>query len=98
MAGSSSTTRTAAMNENLRCAERIGRTAIESGTGLDAMAELSAPPTPAPARRRVTAGLAVLAWCAAVAVAATGAWLVVDRAGSSLLGSTGPGLSAAGAG
>jgi hypothetical protein len=48
---------------------------------------------PAPGRRRLTAGLVVLAWVAAVAVAATVAWVVVDRAGISLLGGRGPGLS-----
>jgi hypothetical protein len=54
--------------------------------------------TPIPTRRRATAGLVVLAWCAAVAVTATAGWLVVDRAGSSLLGSTGPGLGGAASG
>ena len=60
----------------------------------------SIPPSPGstPARRRLTAGLVVLAWCAAVAVAATVGWLVVDRAGVSLLGGSGPGLSGVGAG
>lgn len=42
-------------------------------------------------RRGAAAALIVLAWCAAVAVAATAGWLVVDRVGSSLLG--GPGLN-----
>jgi hypothetical protein len=48
--------------------------------------------SPLATRRRLTAVLVVLAWCAAVAVAATAGWLVVDRAGVSLLGSSGTGL------
>jgi hypothetical protein len=52
--------------------------------------------TPGP--RRAAAGLVVLAWCAVVAVTATAGWLVVDRAGVSLLGSSGPGLSGVAAG
>jgi hypothetical protein len=44
-------------------------------------------------RRGGAAGLVVVAWCVAVAVAATAGWLVVDKVGSSLLGSSGPGLS-----
>jgi hypothetical protein len=46
-----------------------------------------------PGRRRLTAALVALAWCAVVAVTATAGWLVVDRAGVSLLGGSGPGLS-----
>ena len=46
-----------------------------------------------PGRRRAATGLIVLAWCAVVAVAATAGWLVVDRAGVSLLGGAGPGRS-----
>jgi hypothetical protein len=49
--------------------------------------------TSAPGRRRLAAAGMVLAWCAVVAIAATAGWLVVDRAGISLLGATGPGLS-----
>ena len=60
------------------------------------MVETTAPP--ARGRRRMTAGLAALAWCAVVAVAATAAWVVVDRVGGSLLGGSGPGLTSAGAG
>src|SRR3954471_19406737 len=59
------------------------------------MADVTASPAPAgpaPARRRLTAGALVLAWCLAVAVAATAGWWVVDRAGVSLLGGSGPGL------
>jgi hypothetical protein len=44
-------------------------------------------------RRRLTAAGMVLAWCVVVAIAATAGWLVVDRAGISLLGASGPGLS-----
>jgi hypothetical protein len=63
------------------------------------MSELTtAGPVAAGGRRRATAGLVVLAWCAAVAVAATAGWLVVDRVGSSLLGPSGPGLIGAPAG
>jgi hypothetical protein len=54
--------------------------------------------SPLAARRRLTAVLVVLAWCAAVAVAATAGWLVVDRAGISLLGSSGTGLGGASVG
>jgi uncharacterized membrane protein YgcG len=43
--------------------------------------------------RRLAGGGIVLAWCAVVAVAATAGWVVVDRAGVSLLGASGPGLS-----
>lgn len=52
----------------------------------------------APGRRRVMAGLVVLAWCLAVGAAATAAWVVVDRAGISLLGGSGPGLGGVAAG
>jgi hypothetical protein len=52
---------------------------------------------PAPPRRRgAAAGLIVLAWCAIVAIAATAGWLVVDRAGSSLLEASGLSLPAGG--
>ena len=57
------------------------------------MTELTERTTPIPTRRRAAVGLAALGWCAAVAVAATAGWLVVDRAGISLLGATGPGLA-----
>jgi hypothetical protein len=48
-----------------------------------------------PGRRRMAAALVAFAWCAVVAVTATAGWLVVDRAGVSLLGGSGPGLSGA---
>src|SRR3954447_15749309 len=48
---------------------------------------------PAAGRRRLTAGLVVLGWVAAVAVAATVAWVGVDRGGISPLGGPGPGLT-----
>lgn len=75
------------MKENLRCAEHTACEHVRQAP----MAEATA--AAAPGRRRVTAGLVVLAWCLAVAVAATAAWLVVDRAGISLLGGSGPGLT-----
>jgi hypothetical protein len=78
------------MKEKVRRRERSApvpsNDARDHGTG-GSMTEQSS------ARRRLTGGGIVLAWCAVVAVAATAGWVAVDRAGVSLLGASGPGLS-----